>query len=183
MMTLEKIYEEDDDGFTETATTTIDRNGATTTVKTDYLTGTTTAVSPESRTVTSLFDLDTLLTTQTQVTGLNAIEYFYDDYGRPASVTSGSRTSTYTYNSRGNLNTVVDPLGLTTSYSYDLLDRVTRIENPDYTVTEFQYDEKGNMTMLTTPVPADHTFEYNGVNKVSSFITPQNSVTVRHDVA
>ncbi|WP_320042303.1 RHS repeat-associated core domain-containing protein [uncultured Desulfobacter sp.] len=176
-MTLEKTYEEDDDGFTETATTTIDRNGAATTVKTDYLTGTTTAVSPESRTVTSLFDLDTLLTTQTQVTGLNAIEYFYDDYGRPASVTSGSRTSTYTYNSRGNLNTVVDPLGLTTSYSYDLLDRVTRIENPDYTVTEFQYDEKGNMTMLTTPVPADHTFEYNGVNKVSSFITPQNSVT------
>ncbi len=177
VVSLAKTYQEDDDSFTETATTTIDQNGAATTVESNYLTGTTTVTSPESRTATSIFDPDTLLTTESQVTGLNAIEYDYDDYGRMTSVTSGSRTASYGYNSRGNLESVADPLGRTTSYSYDLLDRVTLIENPDYSVIGFQYDEKGNMTVLTTPVPADNTFEYNGVNKLSSVISPLNSVT------
>ena len=176
-VTLSKTYQEDDDGLTQTATTTIDQNGATISMETNFLTGTTTVTSPESRTATSIFDIDTLLATESQISGLNAIQYNYDDYGRLTTATSGSRTFSYSYNSRGNLESAVDPIGRTTTYSYDLMDRVTHIENPDYSVIEFQYDEKGNMTVLTTPVPANNTFEYNGVNKVSRMISPLNSIT------
>ena len=176
-LSIAKSYTNGADGLTQTATTTLNENGKTKTAITDYQTGTATVTSPEGRISSRTFDLTNLLVTDTEVTGLLPTHFDYDTRGRLTRVTSGDRNILYNYNTRGNLDSVVDPLNRTTSYTHDLLDRITQIDRPDGSIIHFQYDDAGNMTVLTTPTPADNVFEYNGVNKPSSYTTQLNSVT------
>ena len=78
-----------------------------------------------------------------------------------------SRTTTDTYNPRGELATTSDGLGRTTSYTYDPLgDRITDT-NPAGVTTAFTYDASGNL--LTTTLDG-----YTG--NPSSPIAPENLV-------
>jgi RHS repeat-associated protein len=174
---LDKTYVEDADGLTHKATATLSRNGKTTTSITDYQTGTATSTSPSGRKATSTFDPTTLLVGTVEFGGLLPTHFGYDSHGRLSAATTGTRNVAYGYDGRGNLASVVDPLGRTTNYSYDLLDRPTRTDRPDNSTVRFEYDASGNLTVLTTPVPADNHFAYNGVNRVSGFTTPLGSAT------
>jgi len=174
---LEKTYVEDADGLTQTSTATSILNGKTTTSITDYQTGTATSTSPAGRTATSTFDLGTLLVSDMEFGGLLSSHFAYDNHGRLSAASTGTRNISYGYDSRGNIASVTDPLGRTTSYNFDLLDRPTRIDRPDSSTVRFQYDASGNLTVITTPVPAENHFDYNGVNRVSGFTTPLGSAT------
>jgi RHS repeat-associated protein len=176
-LSIAKSYTEDADELTLTATTTLNQNNNITTAVTDYQTGTATVTSPEGRVSSNTFDLDNLLITDTERTGLLSTHFDYDSNGRLTTVSTGDRSILYTYDTRGTLSSVIDPLSRETTYSHDLLDRVTQIDRHDGSTIQFQYDAAGNMKVLTTPTPADNTFAYNGVNNVSKYTTPLNSVT------
>ncbi len=56
-----------------------------------------TTVSPAGRTVTARYNPDSLLLSEVSVPGLLPAGYEYDDRGRIKSVTSGTRSVTYEY--------------------------------------------------------------------------------------
>jgi RHS repeat-associated protein len=77
---------------------------------------------------------------------------------------STSLTTTFTFDANSNLTSVRDPLGNTTSNTYDVLDRLVLTTNPDLTSRSTVYDRAGNpiervdedgITVLQTFDPAN----------------------------
>ncbi len=76
--------------------------------------------------------------------------YSYDQVNRLIQVSGGGITVSYTYDANGNRLTLVDPTG-TTGYTYDSLDRLTKVAYPDARSVQYAYDKAGNRTGLTYP--------------------------------
>lgn len=119
--------------------------------------------------------------------------YTYDTRGRVATVNTGNglpttytydqldrvireRTSngvvdvTSTYNTAGHLATRTSTLG-TTTYHYDPLGRVTRIDRPEGGTTWYGYDAASNLTSLTDP-RGTTSYTYNTRNLVATMTIP-----------
>ena len=158
-------------------TQTVDVNGKSTGLFNDYVNGEQRVTTPMGRTVTSTFDVGTLLTSSVAVGTLTPTDFGYDAQGRLTTESTGTRTSSLTYDSRGNVATTTDANNRTTAYAYDIMDRLTSVTYPDGHSTRFSYDANGNMTMLTVPTPADHAFAYNGVDKAVTYTSPLSKVT------
>jgi RHS repeat-associated protein len=168
-----KTYEDTDaDEIPNLITETVTANGKTATLEHDTLQARKTVTSPEGRSVTSLYDPNTLLTQSVSIPGLHDTTYAYDDRGRLISTTANTRQTTFAYNSEGWLASITDPENLTTYYDYDVVGRITTITRPDNSFLDFAYDSNGNMTILTNPAGIDHEFGYNKVNKDSFYETP-----------
>ncbi|MCP4569483.1 MAG: RHS repeat protein, partial [FCB group bacterium] len=60
----------------------------------------------------------------------------------------------------------------TTSYIYDDVGRVIRMDQPDTSIVQFTYDKNDNMTVLTTPSMIDHEFGFDKVNLGDSYDAP-----------
>jgi RHS repeat-associated protein len=86
-----------------------------------------------------------------------SVVYAYDKGLRVASITlQNSHHATlyqeaYRYDSRGNVMTLADPDG-TRTFSYDALNRVTRVQNADGTIETFSYDAIGNIVRHNSDV-------------------------------
>jgi RHS repeat-associated protein len=168
----DKTYHQDyGTGEILSITETMDVNGKTTTIQDDLLSQKT-VISPEGRPTTIQYDPDTLQTNSVSIPGLNDTITDYDDRGRPISTSTGTRVTTYGYDTRGFLASTTDAENHTTSYAYDELGRVTRIDRPDSSSLWFAYDGNGNMTLLTNPNTIDHGFGYNRVNLNDTYLTP-----------
>jgi RHS repeat-associated protein len=63
---------------------------------------------------------------------------------------------------------VTDPLGHTTSYTYDDFDRATAITDANGGVTAMAYDAAGNLLSLTDPDGNTTAWTYDALNRVSS---------------
>ena len=176
---IDKAYvDANGDGQLEAVTATVTVNGKQATARHDVAHATETAVSPEGRTITISYDPNTLQPLSISIPSLLATTYAYRPDGRLLTVTSGARTTRYTYDSSGNVATIADPLNRVTSFTeYDGVGRVKKMVRSDTTILQFDYDKNGNLTLYRTPNPADNSFEYNGVNNRSSFITPLGSTT------
>ena len=70
-------------------------------------------------------------------------ESCYDTKRRPETVTTGTRQSVFTYDTRGNLASVTDPEENVFTYDYDDIGRVTAVHRPDITDT-------GNETVISS---------------------------------
>ncbi len=89
-------------------------------------------------------------------------DYAYDGFGRlrreiqyPAwPSTTATLATAFTYDLAGNRATLTDPLGQTTTFSYDALGRLTRIDysDPGTRDVTYTYDVHGNRTAMTTGV-------------------------------
>lgn len=79
--------------------------------------------------------------------------YAYDSGGNVAAVTdpNGNVTS-YIYDSAGNLLRRTDPLGRITKWTYDSLNDVTSTTDPLGSTTTFTYDTQGNLLSESTPL-------------------------------
>ncbi|MHA1279805.1 MAG: DUF6531 domain-containing protein, partial [Candidatus Helarchaeota archaeon] len=67
--------------------------------------------------------------------------YIYDDFGRLIATTNPDADGTlYQYDERGNLISKTDARGITITYQYDKLNRLTRINFPNDPDIEFFYD-------------------------------------------
>jgi len=169
----DKTYEDTDaDDIPDLITETVTVNGKTTTLSHDIFQSRKTVTSPEDRTVTLLYDPDTLLTTSVTILGLYETSYGYNARGRLTSTSANTRATTFAYNAQGFLESFTDSEDQTTIYTYDAVGRMTAINRPDSTTVGFEYDQNGNMTMLTNPSDIDHGFGYNLVNLKSAYQTP-----------
>jgi len=77
-------------------------------------------------------------------------EYTYDNHYRVKTEKSGDETTTYTYDSKGNVISYVTSNGKNnTYYTYNSAGKVIR-EQTDNNYTYYTYDSKGNVTVLAT---------------------------------
>jgi YD repeat-containing protein len=101
--------------------------------------------------------------------------YSYDPVGRVASVTQtlagvsgGVVTTSYTYDTDGNLTAVTDPNGNITSYVYDDFGQLTSQESKVTGTTAYAYDSAGNLTGMTDARGVTTTRVYDALNRVTS---------------
>lgn len=101
--------------------------------------------------------------------------YAYDPSGRLSTVSqtlgtvaSGEITTSYGYDSRGNLTSVDDANGNATIYQYDDFGLMIRQESPVSGATTYTYDAGGNLISTTDANGATTVRTYDGLNRVSS---------------
>ena len=156
-------------------TDTVKLNGRASTRAFNASTRTWTNTSAAGRRSTAVIDAQGRAT-QTQISGLSAINNTYDALGRLASLNQGSgadvRTTGFTYNSNGYLASSTDALGRNTGFEYDAAGRVTRQTLPDGQVIRYGYDANGNLTSLTPPGQPAHVFTYTPVNLGAQYTPP-----------
>ena len=76
------------------------------------------------------------------------ISYTYDDAGNRASVTVASGTTGYTYDELNRLETVTDPDGGVTVYTYDAVGNRESMTYPNGIVTSYDYDDLNRLTNM-----------------------------------
>ena len=80
--------------------------------------------------------------------------------------------TTFTYNARGQVETVTDPLGRVNRNSYDAFGRLTQVVmaegTADEAVQQFEYDDAGNVTATTDAENNRSEMTYDGLNRVTS---------------
>ena len=106
----------------------------------------------------------------------NATVSTYNVYGDLLSVQQGTATTTYTYNSEGQLLTQTDALGNTTSYSYDYLGNLASVIAADNTVTTYNYNAAGQLISQTDALGVTTRYEYNYSGQVVKTTVAENSV-------
>ena len=107
---------------------------------------------------------------------LDPSDVAYDDRGRLASLSVGSgvnaRRVSFTYNARGFIETIIDPIGRTAHLAYDAAGRVVSKTLPDRRLIEFGYDVAGNVTSLIPPGRPAHTLGYSDREELTTITPP-----------
>jgi RHS repeat-associated protein len=171
--TRDKIYQDTNyDGVADLITQTTSVNGRTASSQNNILLSQETWTSPAGRVVTTSHDPETLLLTSLEIPERYETQYTYDAKGRMTARRTHLREDSFTYNTEGFLESVVDGAGRSTVYAYDEVGRIARIDRPDNSSIRYTYDENGNMTLLTNPAAINHGFDYNAVNLGTSYHTP-----------
>lgn len=158
-----------------TQTDTWSENGRTTT--SNYLAATRTlqVTSPEGRHREVVFDAFGRAS-KMQSPGLVDVEISYDAKGRVSEVRQGTgndeRKRSYSYDEKGFLETVTDPLLDVTRYERDDVGRVKKAILPDLREVRYEYDLNGNLTKVTPPSRPAHAFAYDDVDQPSSYAPP-----------
>jgi len=84
----------------------------------------------------------------------------------------------YTYDAAHNLLTKTDSRGIT-SYTYDVLNRLSSVSEPSGKVTSYTYDASGNRATQTVILGADTTittYTYDSLNRLLGTVTQLNGV-------
>ncbi len=97
--------------------------------------------------------------------------YSYDDEDRLASIENPANDKArFTYNISASKRTRQDYLGNTTTYNYDLKNRLDSIVYPDHTVS-IGRNSNGKITSATCP-EGSTSIEYNSLNQVKKYTDP-----------
>src|SRR5262249_59800907 len=111
--------------------------------------GTLTNASRAGRVLTTELDTQSRPVRE-EISGIVPVNYAYDGRGRLSTVVAGSgpdaRITTFTYDARGLLESLTDPLTRLFRFSYDAADRLTERTLPDGRVTRYGYDAGCNRT-------------------------------------
>lgn len=113
-------------------------------------------------------------------TSINNTSYSYDKLNRLTSVSFSGKTISYTYRKDGQLSKVTYPNGMTTTYGYDAVGRLTskttKLSNGTV-IAGYSYtlDKVGNITKQTTQEPysninlvnEDVSYTYNSGNRIT----------------
>ena len=92
-------------------------------------------------------------------------------FSRPTRITDRvGRTTTFTYDTNGNLLTVTDPLNHTTTNVYDSFGQVTSVTDPLLHTEHTEYDAFGNISAVTDPLGNRITMEYDGVGRMTAYV-------------
>ncbi|MCF6324308.1 MAG: putative Ig domain-containing protein [Gammaproteobacteria bacterium] len=162
-------------------TNTTSVNGRTTVNRYNAAARSWTLTSPENRIATTLLDAKGHVV-QSQITGIEPIDYGYDLRGRLDTITQGSgielRQSLLSYDTDGFLDTITDSLNRTTNFDYDAVGRVTRQTLPDSRFIDYTYDANGNPTSITPPGKSAHFFNYTAVDLEGEYNPPDIGVGI-----
>ena len=80
-------------------------------------------------------------------------------------VDRNNNTTTYAYNTDGQIATITDAVGLVTTFNYTN-GKVSSIVDPADRVTQFEYDTNGNLTRVTDPDGTFRTWEYDELHHI-----------------
>ena len=129
-------------------------------------------------------------------TSINNTTYGYDQLNRLTSVKFSGKTISYTYRKDSQLEKVTYPNGMTTTFGYDAVGRLTRkttkVNGTVVASYEYQLDKAGNITKQTTKEPyedigltnEDVSYSYNSGNRITkagdtSFSFDENGNTTK----
>ena len=126
------------------------------------------STTPEGR--TTITQMDSLgRPVRVQRGALQQKEMKYDEQGRLAEVSMGSRVWRYTYDAQNQVASATDPAGRVTTYGYDAAGRLARQVFPDGREVRFTYDANGNMTSVTPPGRPEHRFTLDAADRQRSY--------------
>lgn len=132
--------------------------------------------------------------------GEPTIEFTYNGNGQRETMRDATGTTIYNYDGRGQLSTKQTPFGtlsysyyangslarlwssnlngVNTSYSYDALNRLDTVTDPNLGNTTYTYDEVGNLKSFNYPNAIKHQYTYNALNRLDLLIdrSPTNTI-------
>ncbi|KOR30671.1 hypothetical protein TI04_04635 [Achromatium sp. WMS2] len=165
-------YEYDANG---NVTKVTDAEGRSTTKEYDEFNRLTKITDPLGYFVAYTYNSQGLMATKRDARGL-ITSYKYDDNGQMTEVIdpeNGSNKSTKaTYDANGNLFETVDPKGQKTTFTYDELNRMTKLTDNLGRHWDFEYDTVGNLIKKTTPAGQVTTYTYDGFDRVTRVVYP-----------
>lgn len=135
--------------------------------------------SAEGRETATTLDARGRAVKQTLGTGVAAVEYGYDERGRPKSMKQGAEQLTFGYDARNRLTSTTDAGNQAVTYAYDDADHVTAKTLPGGATYRYGYDADGNVTSLTMPNGKVHRFTATGDGRPKSYTPPAASPYVR----
>lgn len=137
-------------------------------------------------TLTTYKEVDYIYNYLNKIASKNEIIYSWYLTGYDAPYSNISLTTSYTYDTDGNLFTETNPEGTTITYKYDLMDRLISVSQPG--IDEYgnvalitksnTYDSMGNMSTSKNELNKITTFTYNEQGFVTKVIDPNNGVTL-----
>jgi RHS repeat-associated protein len=127
--------------------------------------------TPEGRTQTSTMDDRGRLASFAQP-GIATASIGYNAFGFVGSIAQGNRISSFGYDNRRQLTSVIDPIGRTIGFAYDNAGHVTDQTRPDGHVIHFTYDASGNVTSVSPPSRPQHGFAFTPENLTSTYTPP-----------
>jgi RHS repeat-associated protein len=128
--------------------------------------------SAEGRETVQTLDAHSRVVKQTLGTGVAAIDYTYDDRGRPKTMKQGAEQTTFAYDAKFRLASSTDAAGDAISYVYDDADRVVEKRLPGNRTYKYTYDGDGNVATLTMPNGKVHRFSSTGDDRPESYTPP-----------
>ncbi|HYR77922.1 MAG TPA: DUF2341 domain-containing protein [Pyrinomonadaceae bacterium] len=151
----------------------VNPSGNWTTTAYDYLGRVTSVTTPDSAVVTSAYSgstsapVGTVLTVTDQAgksrksvtDGLGRLTTVYED---PATL---NYSTSYSYDTLNDLTTVTQG-SQTRTFAYDSLKRLTSAANPESGTVSYQYDSNGNLTSKTDARSITSSFTYDALNRV-----------------
>ena len=119
----------------------------------------------------------TLHRTHTRV--FNALSELYQDID---AADTSAVTTTYGYDSNANQTTIDAPLARNTVNSFDALNRLSKITDPNSGLTQFAYDAEDDLTSVEDPRSLTTSYGYNGFGDMAQIVSPDSGTsTNRYD--
>lgn len=87
-------------------------------------------------------------------------------------------TTTYGYDSSGNQTSIAAPLDRNTAETYDALNRLNTITDPNTGVTHFTYDANDNLIAVQDPLNLTTHYTYDGFGDLLNQVSPSTGTTV-----
>ncbi|MFE5729935.1 RHS repeat domain-containing protein [Streptomyces sp. NPDC056528] len=143
---------------------------------------------------TTTYNADTSVTVNPAGATSPTVTTVTDALGRVTQVkhytgSGNARTTTYTYDKRGNRDKVTDPAGNAWTYTFDARGRITYAKDPDTGTTQTQYDEADRPKVVTDALQQSVYTTYDNLGRVTSVsagtttATPIKSFTYDHEGA
>jgi RHS repeat-associated protein len=140
-----------------------DPDGRTTKLTHDGVGNLLTSVNPAGQTTSYSHDADRRTTAIAYSDAATpGVHESYDADGRRVSLTDGTGTSTYVYDSLGRLTSQSNGAGATSSYTYDAAGNLTKITYPNGKAVTRAYDADNRLTESADWLANTTTFSYDG---------------------
>jgi RHS repeat-associated protein len=127
--------------------------------------------SPSGRVATKLFDSKGQLI-ESRIGNLEPEKYTYNLKGQLTRITQGTRVKRFTYNGRGLLATVTNPLGEVERFTYNLNGLITSHTLANGDVYQFTYNPNNRLRSVKMPDERVYTQSYNVNSYPATFREP-----------
>jgi len=136
------------------------------------------AVDPLNNITQRAYDVDGNVT-QIIYADLNTTKFgTYNIFAEPASMTNeNGYTTTYSYDSNGDLTVIHDALGDLTTMTYTTTGQVSTYKDANGNVTSYQYDSDDRRTTITFANSTTNTFTYDNQGDVTQSADGRGNVT------
>jgi YD repeat-containing protein len=104
----------------------------------------------------------------------NAVNELYQDIG---AANTAAVTTTLGYDANGNVLTSDAPLARNTTKTYDALNRLSQITDPNSGITKLAYDGRGNLASVIDPRTFTTTYTNDGFGDVTQLVSPDTGTS------